>query len=155
MLRLRILIGIYLTAGSLYVVLTSLLAFQALQIAAASRLHRDRDGVFELTFIAGIGLFIAALLFLTAYGLAKRWWQVRLVLLVCSWWTLAVCAFGVVMEVGKWAGLTDGRMFGANGPPMQSLLIAMSVSAFAGLHLWILMTPAIKESFRRPNERSP
>ncbi|MBI3411445.1 MAG: hypothetical protein HY040_24215 [Planctomycetes bacterium] len=91
-------------------------------------------------------LLQAALLYVVAYGLWMRWRLVRLILLVLSWYTFAIClALGVTLATWARINAQDLR----REPLWQILAIAAGGSALALFHIWLFTRPAIRESFER------
>jgi hypothetical protein len=146
----RFLIGFYLLLGFVQVGMSCFLACFAirLRLAAVARGTSRGDHLEETLFIAALELLLALLRFLAAYGLWKRWRMLRLVRIGLSCWALALCAYAAVVAVAKNAGLTDGRAFGVPESPSETLALAGTMSAFALLHLWLLVRRPVREAYR-------
>ena len=142
----RLLIGVYLFVG-----LAELTAAVAVGIATIYSKH----GGPEMVLIPAIIGVLACLPLLTAWGLWQRWRLVRLVLLVISWWNLIVSVPVGLVATATLIGLTDGRELGLNEPPGETLAMVLGLIAFAGWQAWVLMRPAVRESFRRVSPAGP
>jgi hypothetical protein len=145
---LRLLIGIYAAVALAEFALAGVIL--ALTFLSLGKVNRgpSADQFVEGLFIAATGVVMGLLPLLAAVGLWRRWRYMRLVLMGLSCWTLLVCAFAAAVALAMLTGVTDGRILGTNDPPAKTLAISSAFSAFSAFQFWVLMRPAVRDSFR-------
>src|SRR4051794_8238433 len=102
------LIAVYVVLGLFNLAAALFVAFGIVRGLLGSAGGRNLDALPEMVAILAVMLVIASLPLLVAYGLWRRWRVVRLLLIVMSWWTIAVSAFGAAVALAMSAGWTDG-----------------------------------------------
>lgn len=150
----RILIGIYLTAGALQLLLAqcgfafAIYVFYHEVVGPRQNNHwAELLGMSILLYILGLFPILAA------YGLWQRKPLLRLFLLVLSWWNVIVGSYALVVAGAMLVGVTDGRALGIDQPPSETLFIAALVLTYAGFQLSVLMHSSVRESFQKQKKR--
>jgi hypothetical protein len=148
----RLLIGFYLTHGTLQALLAGavgLFGLRHLLMETSSGPRRGGPGAEEAFAIALLGFVLAAIPLLAAYGLWRRWRLMRLVLLGACWWSFAIVIAVCGITLAHAAALVDAAAVLSGEPLWQTLATAAAITVFAGWQYWALTRPAVRQSFEK------
>ncbi len=145
----RLLIGVYLTFGVAMLALSAVIGFLGLRSLADGGPRRNGSGDSEALVVAAAIALIACVPLLAAFGLWRRWRVVRFVLLAHSCFNLGVSALVTTGAVAILAGLANSQELGFHESPEETLAIAFGLSVFAAWQAWVLLRPAVRQSFQR------
>lgn len=146
----RLMIGIYLALGVICLLCVAgfeVVGIQLLLKEQNDTHYRHNIHVEELVGITLILLGVSSLPLLAAYGLWRRWYMMRLILIGLCWWSIGWSVFIGMVALAHWAKLIDGSGLLANEPPGETLAIAAAVIAFHSWQYWVLSRPAVRRSF--------
>ena len=147
MTMLRWLIRFYLALAILNVSLAVVIA--VIEVRAVATPRSGGNHVEEGIVLVAASMFTASLPLLAAWGLWRHWRFVWFVMLGISGWAILSSSLVAVVTFAIRLGLVDAAEFEFGDSPIETLAISIGTGLFAAIQIWILLRPAVRESFRR------